>query len=79
MALYKRGAYLDKAEHAIFDRDFEPGAAATNEGIYRCMGCHREVTSHQGNPLPPYQHHTHTPVQGAVRWRLIVYADHQPK
>ena len=47
-----------------------PGAAAaTNEEI----GFAGDTT------LPRQDHHTHTPLQGAIRWRLIVWADHNPK
>jgi hypothetical protein len=29
--------------------------------------------------LPPQNHHQHTQQQGAIRWRLAVIADHEPK
>jgi hypothetical protein len=29
--------------------------------------------------LPPQNHHQHSAAQGHIRWRMIVYADHQTK
>jgi hypothetical protein len=79
MALYKYGQYLTQSNDAAFDVEHSPGAVAPYAGIYRCMGCHREIGIAQGHILPPQSHHTHTPQQGHIRWRLIVYADHNPK
>lgn len=79
MALYKYDQYLANHSDQIFDVINPPGAAAPRSGIYRCMGCGREVASTEGHPLPPQNHHTHTANQGAIRWRLTVYADHKPK
>jgi hypothetical protein len=31
-----------------------------------------EVTSVAGYPLPPQNHHQHTPAQGAIVWQLRV-------
>jgi len=79
MALYKNGSYLKQSSDSAFDTDRSPGSATPHSGIYRCMGCGREVVSEDENPLPPQNHHQHAPGQGAIRWRLIVYADHEPK
>lgn len=79
MAWYKHGNYLHKVDHSEFDEDHSPGKAAPFAGIYRCMGCHREVGIATGHILPPQNHHAHNNQQGAIRWRLIVYADHEPK
>ena len=43
------------------------------------MSCHREIGFAGGTTLPPQDHHTHSPLQGIIRWRLIVWADHNPK
>jgi hypothetical protein len=53
--------------------------AAAGSGIYRCMGCGREVASNESEPLPPQNHHQHNQNQGSIRWKLIVYADHREK
>lgn len=79
MATYKYQAFLQPNDHIAFDQENAPGTAAPFSGIYRCSGCGREVASNQGQPLPPQNHHQHQPGQGAIRWRLIVFADHNPK
>jgi hypothetical protein len=79
MALYKNGNYLGKSEDAAFDHVYSPGQVPPHSGIYRCLGCHREVVAEQSRQLPPQNHHQHSTQQGAVRWQLIVYADHNPK
>jgi hypothetical protein len=78
MALYKHQTYLSISHDQIFDDDNKPGVAAPRSGIYRCMGCGREVASNGGEPLPPQNHHQHTINQGHIHWRLIVFADHRP-
>lgn len=79
MATYKEVSYLGQNNSTEFDNDHQPGIPAPHAGIYRCMGCHREIGTAAGHILPPQTHHAHTPQQGAIRWRLIVYADHNPK
>lgn len=79
MALYKYDQYVGKNTDEIFDEVNHPGVAAPRSGIYRCVGCGREDVSTEGHPLPPQNHHQHTPAQGTIRWRLAVYADHKPK
>jgi hypothetical protein len=79
MALYKYGAYLGESQDSVFDAVYSPGTVPPHSGIYRCMGCHREVVAEEGRLLPPQNHHQHTTSQGSIRWRLIVYADHRPK
>lgn len=79
MAMYKEGKYLTESQDAVFDTDHTPGTAAPRSGIYRCMGCGKEVASNQNEPLPSQNHDQHDQSKGAIRWRLIVYADHRPK
>ncbi len=79
MAFYKDAAYLQSHNDAAFDAIHSPGQAATYSGIYRCLGCGREVVSDEHKSLPPQNHHQHVQSQGAIRWKLIVYADHAPK
>jgi len=79
MALYKDIAYLAKSEDATFDAIHKPGQTPPHSGIYRCMGCGREVVAEQGRQLPPQNHHQHTTQQGEVRWKMIVFADHREK
>jgi hypothetical protein len=79
MALYKYDQFVGRDLSAIFDEVHSPGQTAPRSGVYRCEGCGREASSTEGHPLPPQSHHMHTPDQGSIRWRLIVYADHRPK
>lgn len=79
MAWFKYQSDLRHSQGPAYDQVHEPGSATPNSGIYRCTGCGREVTSVYGHPLPTQNHHQHTYGQGAIRWRLVVYADHEPK
>ena len=79
MATYQDGKYLEQVKHAAFDAEHNLGSETPFYGIYRCRGCGWEVVSEKGKPLPPQNHHTHTQQQGAIRWRLVVYADHKQK
>jgi len=79
MATYQNAQCLTRIEHQAFDTVYLPGQAPPFSGIYRCVGCGREVVGEQARQLPPQNHHQHTPQQGIVRWLLIVYADHTPK
>jgi hypothetical protein len=79
MAIYKYVSYLKQMQSDAFDADNTPGTAAPYSGIYRCMGCGKEVASNQGQPLPPQNHHQHDQNRGSILWRLIVFADHEPK
>jgi hypothetical protein len=77
MALYRYPQFLGQSEEAVFDNIYKPSELAPCSGIYRCEGCGREVASNQREPLPPQNHHQHNYQHGAVRWRLIVAADHR--
>jgi len=79
MALYKYAQNLGQSKDDIFDNVYSPGALVPRSGIYRCTGCGREAACNQGDPLPPQNHHQHTPATAPIRWKLIVFADHRPK
>lgn len=72
MAVYKYSQYLQQLNHQAFDEIHHPGNATPYSGIYRCEGCGKNEVSTQGHPLPPQNHHQHSPNQGAIRWRLVV-------
>jgi hypothetical protein len=77
MASYKHGEYLHQNQHEEFDRVLTPGTIAANSGIYRCVGCGDEVACNKDNPLPSQNHRQHNPNQGAIRWKLLVFAIQQ--
>jgi hypothetical protein len=79
MAWYKYDAYVQKSNSEAYDNLYGPGANTPHSGVYRCMGCGREIAANKGNPLPPQNHHQHSVAQGSISWRLTVYADHDPK
>lgn len=79
MALYKNGGYLGQSNSEAFDVDHKPGEKPPNSGVYRCMGCGREIVAEAERSFPPQNHHQHTTNQGSIRWRMIVYADHKAK
>jgi hypothetical protein len=79
MALYKYGQYFAKSADDSFDKAYRPGMAPPHSGIYRCIGCGREVVGEAARTLPPQDHHQHTTAQGEIRWRMIAYANHEPQ
>lgn len=78
MAFYKDGTHLRQMFHPEFFKTYPPGAVTSCEGIYRCQGCGKEAISTSIQPLPPRNHHAHTPGQGEVCWRLYVADDSIP-
>lgn len=78
MAQYKYGQYLYKSEHAAYDIVYKPGEICPDSGIYRCEGCGDEIASNKNNPFPPQNHPQHAPGQGAIRWKLLVFAQQKP-
>jgi hypothetical protein len=77
MAWYKYADHLKKSESDAYDKEYKPGAVPDHSGIYWCKGCGREVVAEQSRKLPSQDHHQHSTAQGAIRWYLIVYADHE--
>ena len=72
MAEYKYGNFLTQTNNVAYDLLHNPGTIAPYSGIYRCPRCGHEITAVSGYPLPPQNHHQHTPMQGAIVWQLIV-------
>jgi hypothetical protein len=75
MALYKNPHWLTKTDDAAFDKIFKPGAPFEHSGIYRCIGCGREVVREYERTMPPQNHHLHSIAQGEVCWKMAVYCD----
>jgi hypothetical protein len=72
MAEYKYPQFLRQGNKAPYDIGYHPGTKAQYSGIYRCTKCGHEATCVTGYPLPPQNHHAHTPAQGPIVWQLIV-------
>jgi len=74
MAWYVRGTSVSELliTTDAFKPVHAPGQSVPYSGIYKCTGCAREVTSNQGDPFPPQNHHQHTPSQGFILWKLLV-------
>lgn len=51
---------------------YTPGKEVPVSGIYRCIGCKKEITSNKGDPFPPQNHHQHSAIQGEVKWKLNI-------
>lgn len=77
MALYKYSNNLHLDQAAEFDNVYNPGVAAPNAGIYRCTHCGYEIGIAHGHELPPQNHHTHPQNLGAIKWQLLVFAQHK--
>ncbi len=53
---------------------YTPGDIVPVSGIYRCEVCGKEITSNEGDPFPPQNHHQH-PGLSPISWQLIVRTD----
>lgn len=79
MALYKDDNAIGKSSSDAFNAEFKPGETPIHSGIYRCTGCKKEIVAEESRQFPPQNHHAHSTSQGAIRWKMIVYAVHDPK
>lgn len=79
MALYKNSNWITLSTDAAFDKIYKPGDVPDHSGIFRCLGCGREVVAEQERKLPPQNHHQHTPGNGEIRWQMAVYSDPRAK
>ena len=71
MAVYKDGTYFSQSNSSEFDVTYAPGDTPNYSGIFRCMGCNKEVVAEASRKLPPQNHHQHTANQGNIVWKLI--------
>lgn len=81
MAWYKDGSFLIKStttgDH--WTTEYGPGDEVPVSGIYKCLGCRKEITSNKPDQFPPQNRHQHTAAQGEVSWKLIVRTDTEGK
>ncbi|BCX44674.1 protein L [Stenotrophomonas maltophilia] len=63
---------LGTATNRWWNTIYGPADKVEVSGIYRCLGCKREVTCNRNDPFPPQPKHVHTPQQGPIRWKLNV-------
>ena len=78
MALYQNANHVHHRQDAAFTVTHAPGVAAPYAGIYRCTVCGHEIGIAETHILPPQGHHQHPANAGAIRWQLLVFAQHQP-
>lgn len=74
MAWYIDLTKLDKSDgnRAHWKTLYGPGDDVPVSGIYKCVGCNKEVTCNEPDRFPPQNLHQHSQAQGAIRWQLIV-------
>lgn len=74
MAWYTNDSVLSKSDgnKDWWTTTYSPGDDVPVSGIYRCLGCGREVTCNDPDHFPPQNHHQHTEAQGKIRWRLNI-------
>ena len=75
MALHKDEQHVKTSNDPAFDQFHHPGNAAPYAGVYRCTVCGHEIGIAEGHTLPPERHKGH-PVGQPIRWRLLVFAEH---
>jgi hypothetical protein len=74
MAWYSEKSILKKSDgnKTWWMNDYSPSDKVPISGIYRCLGCNREIASNENDSFPPQNHHQHTKEQGEIRWKLNV-------
>jgi hypothetical protein len=74
MAWYVDGSKVTKSNGngEWWKEIYGPGDDVPVSGIYRCVGCNKEITSNSPDCFPPQNHHQHTTAQGTIRWKLNV-------
>lgn len=77
MAKYQNGNALQHVQDPAFNAVHQPGSIAPFAGIYRCVGCGHEIGIAEGHVLPPQTHPQHPASAGAIRWQLLVFAQHK--
>jgi len=60
------------ADKSWWTTTYHPGEMVPRSGIYRCLGCSKEIAANENDPFPPQNHHQHGLAQGKIRWKLNV-------
>lgn len=81
MAYYTDNSSFDKITNPseTWGKIFGPADTVPASGIYRCIGCKKEVTSNKGDKFPPQNHHQHSAAAGEVRWKMNVWTNTEGK
>lgn len=81
MAWYQDGSYLkhSTSTYDCWTKTYGPGDTVPVSGIYKCLGCKKEITSNKPDKFPPQNSHQHTAAQGEIEWKLIVRTDTEGK
>lgn len=74
MSWYTEKSWLTKVggDKEWWTTTYNPADEVPISGIYRCLGCRKEVTSNKRDIFPPQNHHQHSEAQGKIRWKLNV-------
>lgn len=74
MSWYVTGSVIAKSDgdKDWWKKEYSPSEPVPVSGIYRCLGCQREVTSNDGDKFPPQNHHQHNTNQGSIKWKLNI-------
>lgn len=74
MSWYVDGSRISKSDgnKVWWKKTYGPGDTVPVSGIYRCLGCNKEITSNGDDPFPPQNHHQHSTAQGTIRWKLNI-------
>ncbi|MBX8511302.1 hypothetical protein K5D34_16560 [Pseudomonas cichorii] len=77
MAYYTDNSKFDKITNPsdVWSKQFGPAEIVPASGIYRCIGCKKEVTSNKGDKFPPQNHHQHATSVGPVKWQMNVWTN----
>lgn len=79
MPWFKYGVFLQRCDRETYDEIHAPLTAAPHSGIYQCVACMREIVAAEGQTLESAERHYHPEKDSPTGWRLLVYADPNPK
>lgn len=71
MAYYQNANSLIQLSDPRFDKTFRADETVDFAGIYKCVGCNREIAVDYR--FPSEEQHPHSESEGEVLWKLIVW------